>query len=308
MSRIGMRHYSLAAGKGRCPPARSWLPRRQPRRSPGSCPSRAAGTRAAPAIPGQPVAQLAERREPGPGLARGRPPAAASSSGPDSRTRRRAAPPRSRNAATSLERHARLRVLARDVHLEQAVHRRVRAAPASWRHALSESIAWISRTRPTMSRTLRLCTWPMKSQVNRSPCRSCLASSASDAVLADQRDPALGQRRQVVGRRRTWWRPGSARPGPTRSRTAPGSRAIDGRIKHEQPHHPLPAGDAVVAAVREVPLGPADRALAGHRHLCDAGSCAARARRTATGRRCRRGRRPRRSAAQRRRPTSSPTS
>ena len=91
-----------------------------------------------------------------------------------------------------------------------------------WPQADSESTAWISRTRPTISRTLRLWTWPMKSQVNRSPNRSCFASSASDRFSPTSR---RRPRPAPAGRpaRRTWWRPGSRRRGRPAPAPRPGS-------------------------------------------------------------------------------------
>src|SRR6476469_1835138 len=128
-------------------------------------------------------------------------------------------------------------------------------------------MAWISRTRPTTSRTLRLCTWPMKSQVNRSRCASCLAISASDRFSPTSRTPPSCS----AGRSSASTYLVAARictSGPTRSRTSARFSAIRAGSS-KQPHHPLPAGDAVVAAVREVAILGADRALAGDGHLLD---------------------------------------
>ena len=47
---------------------------------------------------------------------------------------------------------------------------------SSFRMADSDASEWIRRTCGATSLTLRLCSWPMKSHVNRSPCASCLAS------------------------------------------------------------------------------------------------------------------------------------
>ncbi len=47
---------------------------------------------------------------------------------------------------------------------------------ASWASAESEATEWMYRTRSTTSRTLRLCSWPMKSQVNASPMASDLTA------------------------------------------------------------------------------------------------------------------------------------
>ena len=62
-----------------------------------------------------------------------------------------------------------------------------------------ESTAWMRRTRPTRSRTLRLWTWPMKSHVNRSPNRVLLGGQGVGAVLAHQRDARLAKGGQVGG-------------------------------------------------------------------------------------------------------------
>src|SRR6478752_6512173 len=129
-------------------------------------------------------------------------------------------------------------------------------------------MAWISRTRPTTSRTLRLCTWPMKSHVNRSRCASCLAISASDRFSPTSRTPPSCS----AGRSPASTYLVAARictSGPTRSRTSARFSAIRAGSS-KQPHHPLPAGDAVVAAVREVAVLGADRALACNGDLLDA--------------------------------------
>ncbi len=159
-----------------------------------------------------------------------------------------------RNASTSATRHARLRVLAGHVDLEQAVDRLARARPRAGRTALSESTAWIRRTRPTRSRTLRLWTWPMKSQVKTSPYRSCLARSASVRFSPTSVTPPSPERRQVV--RLDVLRRGQdldvrARP---RARTRARFAAMTAGSSTEHPDHPLAAGRPPVAPVREVPL------------------------------------------------------
>src|SRR5690348_13973277 len=129
-------------------------------------------------------------------------------------------------------------------------------------------MAWISRTRPTTSRTLRLWTWPMKSQVNRSRCASCLVISASDRFSPTSRTPPSCN----AGRSSASTYLVAARistSGPTRSRTSARFSAIRAGSS-KQPHHPLPAGDAVVTAVREVAVLGADRTLASNGHLLDA--------------------------------------
>src|SRR3954454_21403402 len=135
-------------------------------------------------------------------------------------------------------------------------------------------MAWISRTRPAISRTLRLWTWPMKSQVKRSRCASCLAISASDRFSPTSVTPAAASAgrssasRYLVAAR-------ICTSGPIRSRTRARFPAIRAGSS-KQPHHPLPAGDPVLAPVREVAVLGTDRALAGDGNLLDA----ARAKRT----------------------------
>src|SRR4029079_12224509 len=123
-------------------------------------------------------------------------------------------------------------------------------------------------TRPTTSRTLRLCTWPMKSQVNRSLCASCLVISASDRFSPTSRTPPSCS----AGRSSASTYLVAARictSGPTRPRTSARFSAIRAGSS-KQPHHPLPAGGAVVTPVREVAMLGADRALARNGHLLDA--------------------------------------
>ena len=49
---------------------------------------------------------------------------------------------------------------------------------SSWASAESDATEWIRRTRGATSRTLRLCSAPMKSQLNSSPCSACLSISS----------------------------------------------------------------------------------------------------------------------------------
>ena len=114
---------NFTARRGRSPPARSSRPPAQPPRSPGSCPSRAGRTRAVRASAG-----ASRSRSSRSAANHGR----ASFGIVDQRRHRhqaaepdagRAAPTASRNASTSAGRHAGLRVLAGDVHLQQAVDR-----------------------------------------------------------------------------------------------------------------------------------------------------------------------------------------
>ena len=72
------------------------------------------------------------------------------------------------------------------------------ARDSIWAHTDSESMAWIRRTRPTTSRTLRLCRWPMKSQVKLSANSSCLAARCVASVLAHERHAARAQRLHAV--------------------------------------------------------------------------------------------------------------
>ena len=220
--------------------------------SPGWCPSRAPGSRDVPPFRG-----AARSRSSRSAANHGRAWSGSSRSGgivirPWNTDLSSPAPHPERRPAP--RRHTGLGLLAGHVHLQQAGDRPRPTAPAAGGRQTASRSAWISRTRPTMSRTLRLCTWPMKSQVNESPYRSCLAGQRVGSVLADQR--RRRPRPAPPGRpaRRTWWRPGSATSGPTRSRPAPGSRRSR-RRQARQPHHSLAAGDAVVPAVREVPLG-----------------------------------------------------
>src|SRR6185437_5879551 len=137
---------------------------------------------------------------------------------------------------------------------------------SSCSQADSESTAWISRTRPTMSRTLRLWTWPMKSQVKRSPCAACFAARASVRFSPTSVIPASWS----AGRSSASTYFVAARistPGPTSSRIRPRLRAMAAASAIEHPHDSLAAGDAAVAPVREVPVGIADRALARDRDL-----------------------------------------
>src|SRR6476661_7586343 len=119
-----------------------------------------------------------------------------------------------------------------------------------------------------MSRTLRLCTWPMKSQMNRSRCASCLTIRASDRFSPTSRTPPSCN----AGRSSASTYLVAARictSGPTRPRTSARFSAITAGSS-KQPHHPLPAGDAAVAPVREVAILGADRALARNCHVLDA--------------------------------------
>ena len=107
------------------------------------------------------------------------------------------------NASSSLRRDARLAGLAGDVDLDQDLQARARVARGGARARAArtrEATEWISRTCGTIARTRRLCSWPMKSHSNSSPC-------GRDLRL---RDPARGSRRPA--RRR----PAPAPAGPAR--------------------------------------------------------------------------------------------
>src|SRR6185312_11822460 len=124
----------------------------------------------------------------------------------------------------------------------------------------------IRRTRPTISRTLRLWTWPMKSHVKRSPWAACLAARASLRFSPTSVMPASWS----AGRSSASTYFVAARistPGPTSSRIRARLRPIAAASAIEHSHHSLAAGDAAVAPVREVAVGMADRALARHGHL-----------------------------------------
>ena len=74
---------------------------------------------------------------------------------------------------------------------------------SSLRSTESDATEWISRTSGATSLTLRLWSWPMKSQVNRSPWSRALVRQLLGAVLAHQLDARLGQHRQLARPPRT---------------------------------------------------------------------------------------------------------
>ena len=293
-------------GTGRSRRARWSLPPRRRRDSPGSSPcerrevvrpghsrrSRRRSSRSADERRAAPLRVLGE--------------APASSSG--------RAPGCARGCASSSRKRSRSAVATPDFEASSATFTSSRQSSGAAARASScvpstrESSAWISRTRPTMSRTLRLWTWPMKSQVKASSNRACLAIRASVRFSPTSVMPALAERRQVVRPRRTWSPRGSRRPGPT-GLSHPGQvRGDDGRRSStEHPHHSLTAGRPAVAPVREEPLV-ADRALAGHLDVGHPGGPRAPGRRRAS-----RSARPSRTTSVPKRPcrisaTSSPTS
>src|SRR5690349_592831 len=134
-----------------------------------------------------------------------------------------------------------------------------------------ESSAWISRTRPIRSRTLRLWTWPMKSQVNASPKRSCFSRRASVRFSPTRvTPPSRSASRSAASTYFVAARISTS--GPTASRTRARLRATTAGSSTEHPHHALAAGDPTVAPVREEALAPADRALARDLHIGHAGA------------------------------------
>ena len=93
-----------------------------------------------------------------------------------------------------------LRLLPRDVDLDEDLG--LRRSP--WRSscASTESLAteWIQRTCGSTCRTLRLCRWPMKSNVRRSPQRSCLATRSCARFSPASVMPGVGEHADLVER------------------------------------------------------------------------------------------------------------
>src|SRR5215210_1089891 len=116
----------------------------------------------------------------------------------------------------------------------------------------SEASEWISRTFGATSFTLRLWSCPMKSQVNRSPCASCLASSSCARFSPTSSMPASASAgRSSASTYLTAARISTSVPicSRTRSRLRMTS---SGSIAHDDPR--LAPRHAVVAAVGEVEL------------------------------------------------------
>ena len=98
---------------------------------------------------------------------------------------------------------------------------------------------------------MRLCTWPMKSQVKRSPYAACLACEVLGAVLAHPLDAGVGERAEVLERRRTSSpRRSRRRPGRVRARAAARGDPLGARAPVRPATRRPPAGRcAAVAAV-----------------------------------------------------------
>src|SRR5688500_5024681 len=121
-----------------------------------------------------------------------------------------------------------------------------------------------------MSFSLRLWRAPMKSQVNRSRCSSCLARRSWARFSPTRSMPASAS----AGRSdaSTYLVAAStSTSGPIRSRTRSRlRRTVSASIEHDHPR--LAAGQAVVAAVGEVEVGVAAGAAVEVLHLRDAGA------------------------------------
>src|SRR5919106_4138989 len=136
----------------------------------------------------------------------------------------------------------------------------------SRRSADSDAIEWISRTFGATSLTFRLWSWPMKSQVNRSPCASCFASRSWARFSPTSSMPASAS----AGRSAASTYLTAARismSGPICSRTDSSlRRTCSESIAHDDAR--LAAGHATVAPVREIQLGLAAGAAV---HVLDLG-------------------------------------
>src|SRR5918992_2402649 len=126
------------------------------------------------------------------------------------------------------------------------------------RSAESDAIEWISRTFGAMSFSLRLWMAPMKSQVKRSPCSSCLARRSWARFSPTSSMPASASAGRSAAS--TYLVAAStSTSGPIRSRTRSRlRRTVSASIQHDYPG--LAAGQAVVAAMREVQVRVAARA------------------------------------------------
>ena len=111
----------------------------------------------------------------------------------------RASASASRKSSSSAGDDALLGFLAGDVDLDQAVDRLLAGAS---RRSAAESVEseCTRRTRPARSRALRLCRWPMKSQVKSSRATSCLAISCSTRFSPTSCSAGRGEHGHVVGR------------------------------------------------------------------------------------------------------------
>src|SRR5512134_1970294 len=135
------------------------------------------------------------------------------------------------------------------------------------RRADSEATEWIRRTLGAMSLSFRLCTAPMKSQVNRSRCDSCFESRSCARFSPTSSTPACAS----AGRSLAATYFVAARistSGPTWSRTRSRLRRMaSASIQHHQPR--LAAGQPPVATMREEEVGMAARAKVEVMHLGD---------------------------------------
>src|SRR5215211_4236346 len=122
----------------------------------------------------------------------------------------------------------------------------------------SDATEWIRRTRGATSRTLRDCSAPMKSQVNRSPCASCFSASCCARFSPTSVTPPSARAgRSSTSRYLT--AASTSTSGPMASRTR--SRFVRTRSASIADHHArLTAGHPPVAAVGEEQLRVAARA------------------------------------------------
>src|SRR4249919_3321899 len=144
-----------------------------------------------------------------------------------------------------------------------------------WRPSCSstESVAteWIRRTSGRIRLTLRLCRFPMKSQVKRSPHRSRFSSrswrrfSPTNSTPASASAPMSSARMYLVAARTSISGPACSRVRSRLERTCTVSRSVTGSITSIHPDQPgLPAGAPAVAAVGIEEIGVAFGAEAGY--------------------------------------------
>ena len=164
-------------------------PPRRPPRSPGWCPSRARRRRACPPS-GWPRAAA---------VSRSAAKAARESSGVSASAGIVIRPAHRDALEAGQALQERVEVVRRDavlgrvgggVDLDQHVLRRRRARRRAARPRSPTPARARARRGRRASRTLRLCRWPMKSHVKRSPCAACLASSWSVRFSPARRMPA----------------------------------------------------------------------------------------------------------------------
>ena len=168
---------------------------------------------------------------------RGRLRRAASSSG---RGRRRRGSRRSPPAARPTSTPRRTRFTSRS------------AGTSSRRAAECESSEWTSSQIRLTTLTLFDCRWPMKCQRNASPYSACFASRSCARFSPTTSIARLDEQRHVGER-------DVLRRGDDRHRRPDLGLdqlvALADPLSRRQPDHPLPAGDAAVAPVREEELG-----------------------------------------------------